>query len=442
MKITRILLYSLIATLPTYSVGKLENVKEVELFKYFDIQVGMKGSWIDYLNQQLAQLNNAPAYKNSSSNFLFKAHPTLAQELPYVSLGTLPTPVEKLDKISEEVGIPVYIKRDDLTGGQDKDGNPWYGGNKVRKLEFLLAQALAFCAQKVLTFGCVGSNHAVATAVHARRLGLQPICMLKHQPFSHVVQHNLLMHLNQGSELHYNANNDTRKLAALWVWLEHLKKDGQVPYIIPTGGSNLFGTIGFVNAIFELKEQIKQGILPEPTYIYVPCGSCATTAGILLGCRVVGLKSQVVAIAVEPDEDPTFAQNIERLFKETNAFLHQLDESFPLVSYNGEHLKINLNFTGPDYGIFTQEGMDAAQKINDLEHIKLEGTYTAKALAGLLEEIKSKPHSVALFWDTYCGLDMSAHLKDRDYKKLPQCFHEYFDENNIQPLDHGKSMVN
>lgn len=423
----------LLATIPILCMQ--ERRDELELFKQFDINVGMKGDWIEHLNNKLAEFKYPEVPNELSSNTLFRHHPALQQQIPYISLAALPTPVEKLEALSKQTGAKVYIKRDDLTGGHDENGNVVYGGNKARKLSLELAKARKLGAKKIMTFGCVASNHAVTTAVYARRLGMKPICMLKHQPYSHAVQHNLLMHLNYDTELHYNANNDTRKLAAFLVWLDHYKRDGQVPYIIPTGGSTILGTIGFVDAIFELKDQIDEGLMPLPSHIYVPCGSYATTAGILLGCKAAGLSTKIVAVAVEPDEDPSFAQNIDRLFRETNAFLYNLDNSFPLLNYTDDDLQINLAFTGPDYGIFTAEGILAAKKMLELEGIKLDGTYTAKAFACMLDDIQNKLESVVLFWDTYCGLDQSAHLKERDYRKLPRCFHEYFDEKNIQPLD-------
>jgi D-cysteine desulfhydrase len=408
---------------------------ELELFKDFAIDVGMSGDWIAYLNDKLAQFHYPDDYQNSDTNLLFSFYPTLKEKIPYISFANLPTLIENLQNISKAYGVQVYIKRDDLTGGFDEFGAPIYGGNKVRKLEFLLAQAKFLGAKKVLTFGCAGSNHAVATTVHAHRLGMDAICMLKEQPASHIVQQNLLMHLNYDSELHYSANNDIRKLNALIVWLEHYKRDGQVPYIIPTGGSNIFGVIGFVNAAFELSDQIKKGVMPKPSHIYVACGSCATTAGILLGCKATGLDAHIVAIAIEPEEDPTFAQNIERLFSQTNQYLHSLDNSFPIYSYTDKDLTIDLNFTGPDYGVFTQEGIEAAHQVLTKENIVIEGTYTAKAFVGLLSHVQHQKDALILFWNTYCGLDVSKNLKTRNYGNLLHCLHYYFDDNNLQPLD-------
>lgn len=404
---------------------------ELSLIKDFGIKAEINNNWIDHLNSKLAQFNYPSTYQPGATNALFTAFPALKEKLPYITLGSFPTPIEKLETLSNELGISVYIKRDDFSGGTDSNGNAIYGGNKVRKLEFLLADAQRHGATKVLTFGCAGSNHAVATAVHADRIGMQTICMLKHQPASAVVQRNLLMHLCCNSQLHFNVNNDVRKLHSLMIWLEEFYKDGHVPYIIPTGGSNILGTIGYVNAIFELAEQIKNGIMPKPTHIYVACGSCATTAGILLGCKAAGLDAQVVAIVIEPGDAATFAQTIDSLFKRTNQYLRELDSTFPELTYDENDLNINLHFAGPGYGVFTQEGASAAETLEKSSGIQLEGTYTAKAFAGMLSTLPKNSDATVLFWNTYCGLPM-AELDNKDYRNLPHCFHYYFDEANMQ----------
>jgi len=393
--------------------------------------------WIDILNDQLAEFNYESLLKESDSNPLFKQYPGLKAKVPYIAFGALPTPLEKLNGLSKAYNCQMYAKQDSLSGGFNAEGVPFYGGNKVRKLEFLLARAKKLGVKKVVTFGCVGSNHAVATTVHARRLGMEPICVLKHQEPSPVVQHNLLMQLNHHAELHYTPNNDVRKADTFKIWRDHFNKDKQAPYIIPTGGSNKYGTVGFVNAVFELVEQIKLGLMPQPTHIYVPCGSCATTAGILLGCKAAGLQAKVVAVTVEPEEDPTFAQQIDTLFKETNEYLHACDQLFPILSYTDADLEIEKGFAGDDYGLFTEAGVKAAEEMHKLDKITLEGTYTAKALAGLLSQVtKNKdPKAVILFWNTYSGLDFSKTLTNRVYTQMPACFHAYFNEDNIQPIN-------
>jgi D-cysteine desulfhydrase len=410
-----------------------DKVLELELFQALEVQAKMKSDWMKELNNKLSSLGYKSKFNGSDTNSLSTAYPALRDRIPYVALAALPTPVVKLPAISQLFGVPVYMKDDSLTGGVDESGDPKYGGNKRRKACYIFGDALYWGAEKIALPGCVGSNYAVAMAAIARELGIEPICMLKDQPPSQVVQHNLLMHLALGSELHYSPNNDVRALNTLTVWMDHYKKDGRVPYVTPTGGSNVLGTLGFVDAAFELAHQIKAGAMPKPTHIYVATGSCATAAGLLLGCRAAGIDAQVVAVAVEPDEDPTFAQTIDRLFKETNEFLHEKDNSFPMLAYTDKDLRVDLNFTGPSYGIFTQEGVAAAETISRLEGVKLEGTYTGKGFACLLNDIKKNPKATVLFWNTYSGLDFKQ-VRGQDYKKLPRVFHDYFQDANLQPL--------
>ena len=131
---------------------------------------------------------------------LFEHYHLLAHKLPYVSLGEFPTPVQKLNQLGRQLGLDnLFIKRDDLSGKV-------YGGNKIRKLEFLLGDALRIGAKEVLTFGSAGSNHALATAIYARQLGLKSISMLVPQPNAHYVRRNLLMSYHCGAELHLYSN--------------------------------------------------------------------------------------------------------------------------------------------------------------------------------------------------------------------------------------------
>lgn len=413
-----------------------EKVFETELFRLLEVQPKLKRDWMNQLNDKLAGFGYASKFTESDSNSLSTVYPALRDAIPYSALAALPTPVVKLSAISDMFGVCVYMKDDSVTGGIDEAGDPKYGGNKRRKAGYIFADALRLGAEKIVLPGCVGSNYAVAMASIARELGMEPICMLKDQPPSRVVHHNLLMHLALGSDLHYSPNNDIRALNTMTVWLDHYKKDGKVPYVTPTGGSNVLGTLGFVDAAFELAQQIKQGLMPCPTHIYVATGSCATTAGLLLGCKAAGINAQIVAVAVEPigpEEGVTFAQAIDRLFKETNVLLHANDSSFPLLTYTDQDLRIDENFTGPDYGVFTQEGVDATALMSKLEGIKLEGTYTSKGFACLLHDISNDKTTVPLFWNTYSGLDFKQ-VRNQDYTKLPRVFHDYFQESNLQPL--------
>lgn len=406
---------------------------------FFDLGIEIKPqkNWVEILNAQGAAMNNNSmheSYKQPPIHYanqlpLFKYYPEL-QTLPYVQLCTLPTPLEKMETMSEQLATSIYIKRDDLTGNIEH-GSRMYGGNKPRKLEFELGNALAQGAQAVLTFGCAGSNHAVATSEYATLLGLHCICMLKPQENSTVVQQNLLLHADNGTELHYYPSNDTRMIGTICTWIEHNNIMGSFPYIIPTGGSTPLGTIGFVNAAFELQEQISAGLMPCPDRIYLPCGSLATTVGLILGCKAAGLDTKIIGIAIEPVENKEkYYESIKTLFHKTNALLHEHDSSFALFKLDDEDIRINFDFCGTGYGIFTPEGLLASQMIKETQGVILEGTYTAKAFAALLHDIETEKleGQTFLFWNTYCGLDFTQRLRSTDYKELPACFHSYFEQ--------------
>ena len=402
---------------------------QLPLYCALNGEINNDPEWIEKLNAWGALTQPAKTMINNSHEMpLVKKYPGLIN-LPFVKLCDGPTPIQRLNVNPDQTTIALFVKQDDVSASP-------YGGNKPRKYQREIGRALAHGAKTIITFGCAGSNHAVAMAEHATKLGLKTICMLNPQPNSSVVRKNLLLHLTNGTELHYYPDNNARKIGTIEKWQDHKNTYGDYPYIIPTGGSTPLGTIGFVDALFELKEQIDQGMLPEPEYIYVPCGSCATTAGLLLGIKALGLKTKIMAIATEPEDTPDeFKQNIIKLFIAANELLHATDPSFPLFNFPEENLIINLDFTGPSYGTFTKEGMEARKLLKEKDDIIVEGTYTAKAFAALLYDVSNqKVKGTILFWNTYCGNEFKERLANADYKKLPVCFHAYFEED-VQELD-------
>lgn len=211
-------------------------------------------------NHIIFDINSVPLFEN------FKE---LKDTVPYVQLANLPTPIDRCRNLEKVLKLDsIFIKRDDLTGSSDL-----YGGNKVRKLEFLLGDALKNGAKKIVTFGCVGTNHGLATACYANKLGIDCLLMLKHQPNSPVVRQNLLMDHYFNAKIEIFPNNQARKIA-----LDTLLATDKDSYFFPTGGSVSLGALGYVNAAFELKEQIQKGSMPKPDVIYLPIGSCGTAA--------------------------------------------------------------------------------------------------------------------------------------------------------------------
>lgn len=360
---------------------------------------------------------------------LFEYHPRLAAVLPYVSLGQFPTPVQKLEHLGSELGVnQLYVKNDGLSGKA-------YGGNKVRKLEFLLGDALRRGAKEVLTFGGAGSNHALATAVYARQLGLRSISILRPQPNAHYVRRNLLMSYQCGAELHHYPSKLLVILGTRYQLIRHRARYGAFPKVIPMGGSSPLGVTGCVNAAIELREQIRRGEMPEPQRVYVALGSMGTAAGLALGLKAAGLRSQVIAVRVIGDSTAN-QRKLSRLYNQTGVFLHALDPSFPRLEISGKDLDIRHQFFGHQYGLFTDKAMEAVRLAEKSESIRLEGTYTGKAFAALIQDARTGGLSdqVVLFWNTHNARDLSDSIAGLDYHRLPPCFHRYFTQD-VQSLD-------
>ena len=261
---------------------------------------------------------------------LFAKFPNLKDRLPHTPIGSFPTPVARLEGLSRETGASgLFVKCDDESGRI-------YGGNKVRKLEFLLADAVRQKAARVITTGAAGSNHALATAVYAKAAGLKATLVLFDQPTSSLVRNNLLMDAYCGADMVFEETFG--KLAARFpeIVKSYEALDGHVPYVIPAGGSSPLGAVGYVNAAFELKGQIDRGTLPEPEAIFLPLGTMGTAAGLMLGLKAAGLGSRVVAVRVVP---PVVANSgkLAALFDETLTLLRGLDPSFPLSAFPAEN---------------------------------------------------------------------------------------------------------
>jgi len=367
---------------------------------------------------------------------LFEQYPRLREKLAHVPLGEFPTPVQKLERLGAGLGISqLYIKRDDLSGKV-------YGGNKPRKLEFILGSALRSRAREVIAFGGAGSNHALATAIYARKVGLKSISMLTPQPNAHYVRRNLLMSHHCGAELHLCGaelesaiNTPLVYLATMYQLLRHQLKSGSFPRLIPLGGSSPHGVAGFVNAAFELRKQITSGEMPEPEYIYVACGTMGTTAGLILGLKAAKLDGRVVSVGVT-SEKLVNARGMISLINRTSSLLHSLDASFPEFDFSAADIEIRHDYSGERYALFTKEGMEAVSLMREREGIKLDGTYTGKTLAALIDDAKSGSlrGRTVLFWNTLNSRDFSDEISSIDYHSLPRDFHRYF-ETEVQPLD-------
>jgi D-cysteine desulfhydrase len=311
--------------------------------------------------------------------------PALAGKIPHrpLTAGT-PTPVERAPTLGEHV----WIKRDDATGGAAA-----YGGNKVRKLEFLLADALARGRRAVLTLGGTGSNHVLATAIYARAVGLEAThAVLFPQPHTEAVERRLARFRALGVRVARTPGKLSVPFAGVARAIASLARGHGAPYLIGAGGSSPLGSLGYVNAALELAAQIERGDCPCPRAIYVALGSGGTAAGLIVGLRLAGLAARTRVQAVRVVPAPwTSARQTASLATRTAALLGEP----PVRTTDFDMVDDQL---GRAYGQATPAA-DAAVARAAGAGLALETTYTGKTLAALL----ARDHrSDVLFWNTYC----------------------------------------
>jgi 1-aminocyclopropane-1-carboxylate deaminase/D-cysteine desulfhydrase-like pyridoxal-dependent ACC family enzyme len=302
-----------------------------------------------------------------------------------VPLQTEATPVVAMSGLARAVGLEaLWIKRDDLISAS-------YGGGKVRKLETLLAAASASGKKRLVTFGSVGSHHALATAVHGRSLGFDVNLLLLPEPRSSEVKATLGRTLATGAEASLVGSMRSAEARA-----RELSDKGD-SYVIPAGGSSPLANVGFVAAGFELAEQIAAGDLEEPDHVYVPLGTTGSAAGLALGLAAAGLE-RVKVIAVRASSPSTSsADNVARAIADTSALLRSKAPSFPDVR---ARISIDGAELGRGYALTTPRA-DRARSIAAAEGLALETTYTAKAFASLVRDAREGHVKRALFWMTH-----------------------------------------
>lgn len=355
---------------------------------------------------------------------IFKTLPT-TRTIPHVSLATLPTPVERLSKLGEEVGVEsLYVKRDDQSGTV-------YGGNKVRKLEFLLGEAVAGDYDEVWTVGAIGSHHALATSIYARELDLTPAVLHFPQPITDHVLDNLRALSTTQPKLTLATHKAQLPVEMGKVKLRQWLSKAEDIYYVPGGGSNGMGVLGYVNAAFELAEQVAEDQLPEPDIIFVAAGTCGTLAGLTLGCRMAGLSTEVIGVRVV-DKILANATLTARLANKAGKILSEHGvKGVPRIS--GSQITLLDDYFGPDYGVPTDAGLEAIELAKEHEGLKLEPTYTGKALAGLLGERErlDLAGKNVLYWHTLSGVDLSERIARADVERdLPEGYQKFFEETS------------
>ncbi|UCG04018.1 MAG: pyridoxal-phosphate dependent enzyme [Candidatus Heimdallarchaeota archaeon] len=352
-----------------------------------------------------------------SQPLLFEEFSDLDGVIPWISLVNTPTPVKNLEKLENHLktGTSIWIKQDNLTSAT-------YGGNKVRKLEFLIADALEKEKETIATLGGIGTNHGLATAIFAKEKGLNVVLYLINQPLSKHVLDNLKLDFYYGAELKYVKNY--LGVGLNFYFLDRLKR--KRVYWLPAGGSTPIGILGYVNAVLELKQQIEEGKLPEPEQIYVAAGTTGTMAGIELGVQLTNLQTQVIGIRVT-DKMAATGRKVKSLIKGALKIL-QKDSKLRKFQYKPK-FKLIDHFFGGKYGRVTPEGLEAVEIVKKTEGVMLETTYTGKTLAALLAYVEeAKTNAPILFWNTYNSVDLSSVADQVNYQQLPSEFYHLFED--------------
>lgn len=296
---------------------------------------------------------------------------------PRVFLAHLPTPLERLDRLSKELGGPeIWIKRDDCTGMST-------GGNKTRKLEFLMAEALAQGADTVITQGATQSNHARQTAAFSAKLGLACHILLEDRTGSNDANYNtngnvLLDHLHGATTSKRAGGMDMA--AEMELLADRLRAEGRKTYIIPGGGSNPTGALGYVNCAFELVGQANdRGLVIDQ--IVTATGSAGTQAGLISGLKALNAGIPLLGIGVRAPKE----KQEESVFALAQRTADKL--GCPGVVQRGD-VVADTSYVGAGYGIPRADTLEAIRMFAQLEAILLDPVYSGKGAAGLIDLVR------------------------------------------------------
>ena len=308
---------------------------------------------------------------------------TATTAISRLDFAHLPTPIETMPRLSETLcGPRLLVKRDDQTGLA-------FGGNKTRKLEFLLAEARDRGAKTLITAGALQSNHCRQTAAAAARFGFECILVLTgdmpEQPSA-----NLLLDQLLGAEIVHVADRKDRD-GILQETFDHAAQKKMKPYLVPYGGSNPTGALGYAFAMKELKEQNVRA-----DWIVFATSSGGTHAGLLLGQRLFGYKGKLLGISVDESED-WLKNEVSKLASTTSEKFGERIEFVP------DEILANASYCSPGYGALTEREREAIHLFAKWEGLLLDPVYTARAAAGMIDLIRSgffKKEETVLFLHT------------------------------------------
>jgi D-cysteine desulfhydrase len=297
--------------------------------------------------------------------------PELEQSLPSIRLGSPPTPLRRLPGLSDGPS-EIWLKDEGAYG----DGG--WGGNKVRKLEWLIPDVKRRGRSTVLTVGGLGTNWGLACALYGREHGLGTVLALIDQPRDEHVEAQLERLRESGAEIHFTRSKARTVMTVPWLALRRRAA------FLPAGGSSPVGALGAVEIALELAAQVESGELPEPSHVVTAVGSGGTAAGLLLGLRLAGLDTRVLAVVVN-DTLRLDSKALLGLSRRTAALLEKRGADLGGLTVSADRLVVVEDQIGEGYGHPTTQATAAGQIARKKAGLELDPVYTAKAMAGLLE---------------------------------------------------------
>ena len=323
----------------------------------------------------------------------------LLDQKPRANLGFFPTPLVRLNRLSEQLGVNLYVKRDDFSGMS------LFGGNKIRKLEYLLGDAKEKGCDTVFTYGATQSNHAMQTVTACRRIGMEPILYLNAyvKPDENDIRANMLLDRILGAQVNVipglpgetEAQTEER---CHQLGLEHaarLEKEGHRCYDVPMGGASLVGSAAFVGGYLEMMEQCAQmGIVP--TRLYAATGTGGTLAGLVAGHKALGVGPEITGVAVSR-KDAGYEGRCAELANASLAWLGS-DTRVTAADFN-----VDRGYFEPGYEQPNEAANEAIRLLARTEGLLTDPVYTGKALAGLIDHVRTgrvAPGETVVFWHT------------------------------------------
>jgi D-cysteine desulfhydrase len=326
---------------------------------------------------------------------LHERFPALRDTIPHARLADPPSPVRRLRALATGPGPDVWVKDDGAYGAP-------HGGNKVRKLEWIIPDVEARDRRTVVTVGGLATNHGLATAVWGRTRGLRTALALVDQPVDDHVREQVERIRRSGAHVYRTRGKYRTYLAAPWILLRHTDlRARRPPYFLPVGGSSPLGCLGYVEAGLELAGQVAREELPEPAQVVVALGSGGTAAGLAAGLRIAGLRTRVVGIVVN-DRTPVDARTVARLANRTLALMRRRGADPGVQPIAPADLSSERAWLGRGYGHRTPEAEHARDLARRREGLLLDPVYTAKAMAALIAlRERGAFDGPVLFWNTY-----------------------------------------